>query len=93
MNVKELRQTLEGLPDDATVVLECEHDGSLRYAHPAAYSHVTQDVGRTFFQIAGSYSQLVDADDRIGRFSDDDDADPDTADLPDFADGYEQVTA
>ena len=74
VTVAQLREQLANLPDDSVVVLACEHDSYIRYAHFVSdRAYRTTDHGHDFVMLYGTYDQVADRFDEVGRFDDDDD--------------------
>lgn len=73
VTVAQLREQLANLPDDSVVVVACEHGSYIRFAHFVSdKANRIVDHGHDFVMLYGSYDQVVDRFDEVGRFDDDD---------------------
>ena len=70
MTVKELIERLSTLQADAEVVIGCEHEGDLRFAHRFGNVYEDRSTAKEFVVISPSYSQLLD--DEPVTYDDDD---------------------
>ncbi len=63
MTVAQLREALASASPDSVVVLDCEHDGSVRFSHPVngVYLHGSA-YGFSITSLSGSFGQTKDLD-------------------------------
>jgi hypothetical protein len=61
MTVKELKALLASMPDEATVVVACEHTPGIRYAHLIWSAEPKTYGGKGFLLIDGADAEVRDA--------------------------------
>lgn len=70
--VADLIRQLNELNPDAEVVVQCEHDSFIRYAHVGAHVGATTDHGHRFATIRSGYQAVCDVYPEVGVWNDND---------------------